>query len=93
MIITTRRLPLAAWWLSHGLRYIETSALEDAFNCVFVFDDPAQLERGLTTAFFEDEEAQKLLYARTALARSLTVAKRSPAKRCTQLPPSRGATG
>lgn len=90
-VVKTRRLPLAVWWLSHGLIYLETSAVEDPSSCEFSFDDPMGQERSLTRAFFGNKELQGFLYCRAAIARSLYVAKKSADRRCTVLPPSRGA--
>jgi hypothetical protein len=86
MIVTTKRLTLATAWLSGGLIFVETSAVENARECVFIFEDPHGDERVITTTFFRNDEIQRYLESRLALARSLTLAKASPSKRCTILP-------
>lgn len=93
MTVRTKRLALAAWWLMHGLVFVETSRLEEADRCSFFFNDPEGRERELTAAFFQADEIQHYLTARHALTRSLLVAKRAPTRRCTALPNSgHGAT-
>jgi len=91
MIVRTTRLPLASFWLNEGLRYIQTSAVEDT-RCVFEFMDDDGKEPELTRRFFSDEKMRRYLRARVALCRSLTIAKKSPERRCVALPSGHGAT-
>ena len=88
-LVRTRRFALAVWWLSHGLRYCETSAVDNPNSCDFIFDDPTDFERTLTAQFFENTGLQHYLVCRGRLARSLHVAKTSLDRRCSTLPPAR----
>ena len=78
----TRDLGLAAYWRAGGLRLLEANAVEDAHRVVFIFSDPENRERALTSAYFNNGELQRLLRARSDLAHALYRAQRDPSRRC-----------
>ena len=83
-IVRTGNLWLAAFWMAHGLSFLEANCAEDPNpgHVIFSFADPMGCEPKLSAAFFDDEQLKRVLQCRAYIGHAMHRALDSSGRRC-----------